>query len=420
MSFLAPLLLAAGVAAAGVVVALHLLTTRRPPAAPLPTARFVPVSEARAVSRSSRPTDLLLLALRALAVLLVGAAFARPVRHAPGPAVRTVVLLDASAGVADPGLARRAAMERVGEGGALVVFDTAAREESLDSAAAAVAPRAAPGILSAALVAGVRAARRIAPGADSVRLVLVSPLAQEVFDAATAPLRSAWPGGIELVRVPGVHDSANAPVPQLVSPLADDPLAPALDRLARERGAHAVRIVRGAPTAEDSAWGRREGRVLIHWPLAEAPVGDGVTVFGLRNATLVAPLARLAPDTAPHGAAPVRVIARWRDGAAAAVERATGAGCLRDIGIGLPRAGDLTLRPAFDAALAAIVEPCGGARGPAADAARLATLAPADGAAPAARLLEASRPGVTLPAILLAIALTLLAAEWLVRRRGAA
>ncbi len=57
MSFLAPWMMAAGVLAAMGVFALHLLTTRRPPAVMLPTARFVPESEVRAVARASRPTS---------------------------------------------------------------------------------------------------------------------------------------------------------------------------------------------------------------------------------------------------------------------------------------------------------------------------------------------------------------------------
>ena len=77
MTFLAPLWLAVAAIAAGVVFALHLITTRRPPAAPLPTARFVPGGDARAASRASRPTDVPLLLLRVLALVLLGAAVAR-------------------------------------------------------------------------------------------------------------------------------------------------------------------------------------------------------------------------------------------------------------------------------------------------------------------------------------------------------
>ena len=82
-----------------------------------------------------------------------------------------------------------------------------------------------------------------------------------------------------------------------------------------------------------------------------APRAEGVIAFGLREATLVAPLARLdvVPDTSS------RVIARWRDGAVAATERPLGAGCVRDIAVGVPLAGDVTLRPPFVAFLQAYI-----------------------------------------------------------------
>lgn len=433
MSFLAPWMLAAGALAALAIVALHLLSTRRPPRAVLPTARFVPESEARAVSRSSKPTDLLLLACRVAAVLLLAAAFARPVPDAPGPSVRTVALVDLSSGVADRAAALREAAARAGAGGVLVVFDSTARVAATDAVAAldiSPAVRAADGILSAALVAGLREARAIARGADSVRMVLVSPMAASSFDAATASARAAWPGAIEVARVAAVVDSARGAAPVLDSPLDDDPLAPALAALGSIRGGHAVRIVRRAPSAGDSAWAREPGRVLVHWPLAAnaAPHADAVTAFGLQVATVVAPLVRLdaardpsegssAGTAEPAGA---RVLARWRDGAVAAAEHALGAGCVREVGVGIPLAGDLTLRPAFHAFLGVMLEPCGGARGPVVDDSTAAAFAGGTSAVNARLLVAAGASDRDLAAWLLAAALLALAAEWYVRRRRAA
>lgn len=433
MSFLAPWAFGAGVFAALAAVALHLLSTRRPPRAVLPTARFVPESEARAVSRSSRPTDLLLLACRVLAALLIGAAFARPVPDAPGPSVRTVFLVDVSASVADLGAVSRELATRVGEGDAIVHFATTAM--ALDAAeggamaSAGPLPRAEHGILSAALVAGVREARKIARGADSVRLVLISPLVEEAFDAATASARAAWPGGITLVRVAGVSDTARGPAPTLDTPLADDPIAPAITRLDAARGVQQVRIVRRAPSAADSAWAREgeragprsgdraAGRVLVHWPVGAqtAARAEGVIAFGLREATLVAPLARL--EGVLDTTASPRVIARWRDGVVAATERRVGAGCVRDVAVGIPLAGDITLRPPFTAFLQAMVEPCGGARGLAVSDSVATAFADGDAAVPATRLTAASAADSTLAAWLLGAALLALAAEWFVRRR---
>lgn len=413
MSFLAPWAFAVGVLAALGAVILHLLSTRRPPRAILPTARFVPESEARAVSRSSRPTDLLLLAARMLAALLIGAAFARPVLDAPGPSVRTVVLLDASSSVADAAAAWRTAGERAGDGGVVVAFDTVVRTLAANDSTVA-ATRAADGILSAALVAGVREARAIARGADSVRMVLVSPLAEELFDAATAGARAEWPGGITLVRPTGVADTLRGAAPRLDTPLADDPFAPALAGLRATRGAHDVRLVRRALVAADSAWVREPGRVLVHWPLADTVTtrADGVTAFGLRPATMVATLARL-----PLTADSARIIARWRDGAAAATERRIGAGCVREVGVGIPLAGDLTLRPAFTAFLQAMVEPCGGARGIAVSDSAARAFARDESAVPARLLTAAVAADATLAAWLLGGALLALAAEWMLRRR---
>lgn len=450
MTFLAPFMLVVGGLAATAAIALHLLTTRRPPSAVLPTARFVPVCEARAVSRSRTPTDLVVLAGRVLAVLLLGAAFAGPVLDAPGPPVRSVVMLDVSASVADVAAAARLAATRVTEGGAVVLFDTSAREMTTDEVTEAVAaaratsaagpsfatrhyrapaPRAAQGILSAALVAATRAARRVSRGADSVRLVLVSPLAEQEFDAATEALRAEWPGGIDVVRVPVLTDTALGGPVRLVSPLADDPIMPALARLHSTRGAHEVRIVRRRPSASDSAWSTERGRVLVVWPSpGEAtPVADGVTAFGVRPTTIVAPLVRMPLDASVTGAdgatqrnsahSEFRVIARWRDGAAAATESVLAAGCVRQVAVGIPLAGDLTLRVPFQQFLAAMVEPCGGARGGAVNDSIADRLAGGAQAASARSLAAGASYDPRIAALLLALALVALGAEWLVRRR---
>jgi hypothetical protein len=416
MTLLAPVVLLLGALAAAAVVALHLLTTRRPPPVMLPTARFVPVSEARAVARARKPTDLLLLALRALTALLIGLAFARPVLDAPGPSVRTVVALEVSRAVADPSAAEAAARAALGEGGALVVFGREAAEWSTDSLP--IAAGAAHGSLSTALVAARRVGAEIARGADSVRLVVVSTLAEGSVDAATAALRAGWPGRIELERVVAVVDSAQAPELQLRTMLADDPLAPAVAALPAGRGAHEVRIVRGVPGAADSAWVQGADRVLVLWPVrADAAVAAaGVVTLGRAPIPLVAPLAR--GDVPRTGA----VVARWNDGAPAVTEDRHERGCVRHVGVGIPLAGDLTLRAPFVRFLTAMVEPCGGARtAPMADS-RVQWLTAA-GPLASARALAAEAPAESnrLAVWLLAVAVLLLLVELAVRyRMGAA
>jgi hypothetical protein len=418
MSFLAPWLLVAGATAALGIVALHLLTTRRPPPAPLPTARFVPESEVRAVARAQRPTDLLLLALRALAVLAIGAAFARPVLDAPGPTVRTIVALEWTRALADTAEALRLARSEIAEGGAVLVFDTTAHEvAATDSLRGLTAPSVAQASLSSVFPAALAAAERIARGADSVRLVLVTALSSGALDAASHALRDAWPGRIEVRQVRGDADTARGPRVTLRSALADDPLAPALERARASRGSHEVRAVRGAFTAADSQWlAASAGRLVLVWPsLADSLVPDAVSAFdGSATATLVAPLQR-AP--VPNGD---RVVARWRDGAPAAVERAVAQGCVREIGIRLPMAGDLTLRESFASVLDRLLAPCGGARSVAMDSASAAFLTRAGALAPATALVQRSTGNQALPLLLLAFAALLLAAEQVLRRRAAA
>src|SRR5471032_1489809 len=124
MSFLAPFWLGVAALAAGAVFALHLITTQRPPASMLPTARFVPAGDARASSRAARPTDLLLLLLRCAALVLLGTAFAGPVTHSRGSSLARVILVDRSRG-AQPDV-RDSAGAHMHAGDALVLFDSVA------------------------------------------------------------------------------------------------------------------------------------------------------------------------------------------------------------------------------------------------------------------------------------------------------
>lgn len=420
MTFLAPWMAVAGLAAALGVVALHLLTTRRPPPAPLPTARFVPESDVRAVARAQRPTDLLLLALRAGAALLVGAAFARPLLDAPGPTVRSVVALEWSGAVADPAAALAAARSALGGGDALVVFDTAARVVERTAAVAALDTLGPPSVrrarLSPMFVAARRAAREIARGADSVRLVLITTNAVGAIDAASEALRDEWPGRVTVVPMRALADTAQSPRPSLVTALADDPLAPALAALPPRRGAHAVRIARAPLRTVDSSWVHEtgEGRLLLSWPVDDAPTAaDAVTAFAASGpVTLVAPLGRLELSAG-------RVVARWRDGTPAVTEQPLGSGCVRFVGVALPRGGDLTLRAPFESFLAALLEPCGGARTVSAPDSSVAWLM-RDGSLAAGVALASTEGGSSwLPLLLVAVALTALVLEQFLRRRAA-
>jgi hypothetical protein len=140
--------------------------------------------------------------------------------------------------------------------------------------------------------------------------------------------------------------------------------------------------------------------------------------MGLRPTTIVAPLVRKDLDLPSGGGSRTRVVARWSDGTPAAIETTLGDGCVREIGVGVPLAGDLTLRAPFRHFLAALVEPCGGARGVALSDSALTWLTAPGPLASGSALADAADVDRKLPLWLLSIALVLLAAESVARRRG--
>lgn len=415
MSFLAPFWLAAAAIASVGVVALHLIITQRPPPSPLPTARFVPQGDARASSRAARPTDLLLLLLRCAALLLLGTAFAGPVTHASGSSLARVIVVDRSRGAL--GDVRDSAVALTRGGDALVLFDSSAAivtSGAADSLRALVAGRS-RGSLSAALVGARRAARDLARGADSVELVIISPLTADELDAASPGLFAQWPGRARLVRTGAARPAGVAVT--LVSDDPDDALRPpiaALNARAGRGGATAaVRVVRTAPVAADYAAATSDGAAIVYWPrIGTAPPSAQGLWAG--NGTLVAPLARLA---LPAGG---RIVARWADGERAAAEWPAGRGCVRAIGAGVPPAGDITLQPAFTAIARSLLAPCDGAGAGAAAGDSLAKSFTRTGAAAPAAALRSTDESSPFAPWLLAAALLLLTGELFVRRGSTA
>ena len=173
-------------------------------------------------------------------------------------------------------------------------------------------------------------------------------------------------------------------------------------------------MIRTSASVGDSALART-GATIVEWrrpDLGAAAHADGV--FAGRT-TLVAPLSRFALPK--QG----RVVARWSDGASAAVESPIGTGCVRTVGIGIPIAGDVTLQPAFQSIASEMLAPCGGAG--VADAApdTVAALLERRGApAPADAFEDRTIPSPLAP-WLIAAALLLLLSEWWMRptRRAA-
>jgi hypothetical protein len=417
MTFAAPLFLAAGAGAALVVVALHFLARQRPRAMSFPTARFIPERVVRAPSRAVKPSDLLLLAMRAAALVLLGAAFARPAWQPSRKGTVRVVVVDRSRAVNSATEVRDSALALLRDGDRLVVFDSASREitsNAHDSLARLVVEPTA-GSLSAALVSARRAAVGAAAGADSGELVLISPLAREEWDAATASIRALWPGRVRLVRV-AMADAAAERAPVEIRGTSDDPLRTA--GFGARRAAQPVRVVRGALAPGDSAWAANTGGVLVHWPARfDGRPADTIGAVVLASDVVVAPFARYGA-LRDSGA---RVLARWADGAAAATERAVGAaGCVREVAIPVPESGDLVLRESFRRVAAGLLAPCGGTRDTELLADHFATTLRGPGALASGAAFTVARDDVsTLVPWLLFAAMVLLFAEMALRQRAA-
>jgi hypothetical protein len=325
VSFLAPEFFAAGVAAALGVVALHFIVMRQPPSAVYPTARFIPIGPAVARTVARVPDDLLLLLLRVVALLLIGAAFARPVFHPRGAALLRIVVADRSRAVADErevGDSVRAILSLAGGGPSIVVlFDSATRTVELGGLDSLVGAHRsdARASVSSALIAALRAATRGRERADSVELTVVSPLIVEEVDAATDSIRALWPGSVRLVRVAARGDSSAGTRPTINWP--PDGHAP---------GSSARGVV------------------------------DTVGAVVAGNVVVVAPFERRwRIDTSGTSWRGERVLARWVDGEPSAVERVSGAGCEHDVVVPIPTDGDLALRPEFRRFVESIDASCG-------------------------------------------------------------
>ena len=351
MTFLAPWALAIGAMAAAGMVLVHLVARQQPAAYVLPTTRFIPDQRTLVSRAATRPRDLLLLALRVLLLLTASAAFARPVLAPARGAVARIVLLDRSRAVASAAeaVARARALASDGTPTTLIVFDSTATvlvDPPWDSLAAAP-PAEAAGSLSAALVAARRAGVTLAERADSVALVVVSPVAASEIDSATLRLRAEWPGTVRLERVALRGDSTGTWQLERALPL-DDPLGPAMTAV---HGTLVTRLVLGVVSAGDSAFARAGGTVVHRDSTAAVrPVPEGLAVG---DDVIVAALGRIPVPAAG------RVIARWGDGSEAAVERPVGTGCIREIGVAMPAAGDIALHPPFQRIARSLLAPCG-------------------------------------------------------------
>lgn len=462
-----PAFLVAGALAMLVPLALHLIRRRPPGRAPLPTARFL-VEDPRKAVRVSRPTDLPLLVLRMLLLLLLGFGLARPAWIPAPEGTSTVVLLDHGSAMrgdgwrAAVGEARRSLLNPDGTArGELVLFDTAA----VRVPRARVTPRLFDSLLSVvppAVTADYAAALRAIPGAarelrgtDSVRVRMISTLADAGWSAGLAPLRrAAWPGALELARVPGTlqpPDSA-APAADLTSVTLGAPrggfVATALAAAGMEgprvspSGAlpaapASVYVVVDAPSAATAAQlleRARAGATLVVTPAAAEPLraalpwtggfgvvrGGGAMWFGAET-ELAGAVGRVQAGGPAEGA---RTVAAWDDGRPAATAKRLGSGCVVFVGTEL-EGGELPFQAAYPAALARLARGCDAAAGTAdsrpLDPGAIAVLRGRGPAAVAASAVGAAEAGVALGRWALAAALLVGLIETLLayRRRTA-
>jgi hypothetical protein len=362
VSFLLPSALVFGAIAIIATIAAHFITRSRPRPEPLPTARFVPDRPLRARARTLSLADVGLLMLRLAAIAALAAAVAAPIRTAARGRVLRVIAADQSRAVAAIGEVRDSVRAVARTGDFVLAFDTSASVVSgarLDSLAASRAP----GSLSTALTAAIGMAGRATARADSVELVIVSAFASEEMDDATRRIRESWPGRIRLVRVARATRSTDPIRVESLVP-SDDPIVAAIALAGFHGAPGSIRLIRGQPSSNDSAWARSADHVLLHWPATRSdaswPARDRVDTVGAvtSTATVVARLPRVWNVDPSAG----RPIARWIDGEPAAAERPLGDGCVRDVAILVDPASDLTLRPAFRSFLQGLLTPCGGAR----------------------------------------------------------
>lgn len=409
MTFLAPAFMVAAGLVAGGVFLVHFIVTREPRPAPLPTARFAPLRPVRARARRLRLQDIILMLLRVLAILAVGAGLAKPVFDPPPRDLARIIMVDRSRAVADAGEVADSVRSIYRDGDVLVFFGASAvaiERAGLDSLAETTWSDE-RGRLSPALIAALRAASSLRERADSLELALVSPLAEEEFDRATDSIRALWPAAIRHLPV-ALRADTTASSGKAFAGAADDPLRYALTDLreAADTGKVGVLLVRHAPSAADSAWAAAGVRTLVHWPathdldenVSTAPYGWALasppdTVGGVSggDVVVVAPFERWAhyepwpPElggAAPQGTQ-LNIAARWADGSPAAVEVSHGEGCIRTVTLGVPMLGDLVLQPRFSRLAEALAGPCTAQIPPvAADSTRHAMLTGSDSKPP--------------------------------------
>lgn len=363
--------------------------------------------------------------LRVLIVLAAGAGLAKPVFRPSRGAEARVILADVSRSSRDSLMLRDSVRALYRNHDALVVFDSSARliSGSVRDSINALPLSGNRANLSAALITALRAASSLRDRADSIELVIVSPLAAEEFDAATDTVRNLWPGRARIVRVGAARaNTAMASSKLEIRSRADDPLQVTVSALRNESLATGI-IARSASLDSLTS----DGRSVIEWPENSRPRGaiprasvDTIGGVIAGEALVVSAFERKwsYPADSVRGS---DVVARWIDGEPAAIETPSSVGCRRSVAVPVPAVGDLVIRRDFVRFVGALSGDCAfvTSRIPADDA-PVARLAGAGGMAPR----EAFRPRGDLRSALapwlLGLAIVAATLEMFVRRQRVA
>lgn len=437
IAFTFPWILGAALAAALAVTVFHLLSVRRPPERDLPTARFLPDREIRAVSRTKRPSDVVLLMLRIGALLAAGLAASQPVWRTNAPSTMTLVVAS-SAAVVDSAAVRQLVGGTTADAPLDMVF------ASTDNPAALfpLAWRAANRLMSQR------------SGIDSIDLHLLLPHASGGATSGWRAWRASWPGRV-VVHELAVDNPSTTPARGIVVLAGDsagnsagarvnddDAVRVALafhaKRIASYEqvtangvSADTVIVLRDASSTPPSA-----SRIVVRWPSTGVPSGwnattgnvriDSVSALASADRALVGRWhvsavlqSSVTQDTAS------KAIAWWSDGRVAALEHRTSTACVRDVAVTVNNASDLLLSPQANGLFDQLLAPCVRSASVAVSALTSQSIDGAALASTAALRDVVSREGIRtvsstsmLVTALLVLSLVLLAVEWMLRRQS--
>ncbi len=369
IQFATPWLLGVGVVGVMLTTALHFLSVQRPPELLLPTARFLAVGQTRAVARSARPSDWLLLLARTLLLLLACVALAGPRWASSDIGAVRLVVADGALRTDSARLLKDLNLR----------FDDAVTTRVIWTDTAMVTGYA-TGIrtsIASAIPTAIRTAAALTtsmPGVDSFSLHIVAPATSWRRDAAWSQWRAQWPGAIRVHEVAtgrigsSPTQSPGRSVLRAVPEAAVDPVRMALEQEMRRQIARppaperpdTVLLLRGNEQAVDPA--RPHSGVLIRWPENGVPAGwrlvrDSSAALVADGLALMSRWSRaaIAPDRVLQG---TRAIAWWDDGAVAATEHANGIGCTRTVGVQVPVGRDVLFDPNARGLIDVLLAPC--------------------------------------------------------------